>query len=107
MFQTILFTVNEEILEAMAANDQTYEPDVDEDEDFLQTSNNFRRPVTADTGVETVNTTIIWRVLKPKTKPSNQNGRNERNHRNDGNRTTMHQIHYSFSRCFVTRFGRS
>ena len=39
----------------MAANDQTYEPDVDEDEDFLQTSNNFRRPVTADTGVETVN----------------------------------------------------
>ena len=91
----------------MAANDQTYEPDVDEDEDFLQTSNNFRRPVTADTGVETVNTTIIWRVLKPKTKPSNQNGRNEPNPRNDGNRGTMHQIHYSFSRCFVTRFGRS
>ena len=46
--------MNEEILEAMAANDQTYEPDVDEDEDFLQTSNKFRRPITADTGVETV-----------------------------------------------------
>ena len=54
MFQTILFTVNEEILEAMAANDQTYEPDIDDDEDFLQTSNNFRRPVTADTGAEMV-----------------------------------------------------
>ena len=46
--------MNEAILEAMAANDQTYEPDVDEDEDFLQTSNNFKRPVTADTGVEAV-----------------------------------------------------
>ena len=52
--------MNEEIMEAMAANDQTYEPDVDEDEDFLQTSNNFRRPITADTGVETVRTPIIF-----------------------------------------------
>ena len=56
--------MNEEILEAMAANDQTYEPDVDEDEDFLQTSNNFRRPVTADTGVETVNIAVILLMFK-------------------------------------------
>ena len=89
----------------MAANDQTYEPDVDEDEDFLQTSNNFRRPVTADTGVEAVNTIIIWRVLEPKRKPSNQNCRNERNHQNDGNRRTRHHIRYSFSRCFCHCFG--
>lgn len=50
--------MNEVILEAMATNDETYEPDLDEDEDYLQTSNNFKRPVTADTGIETV------RILK-------------------------------------------
>lgn len=46
--------MNEDILEAMAANDQTYEPDIDDDECLLQTSNSFKRPITADTGVETV-----------------------------------------------------
>lgn len=48
--------MNEDILEAMAANDQTYEPDLDEDEDYLQTSNSFKRPVTADKGPERVKT---------------------------------------------------
>ncbi|CAB4005620.1 Hypothetical predicted protein [Paramuricea clavata] len=67
---TILFTMNEEILEAMAANDQTYEPDVDEDEDFLQTSNNFRRPVTADTGVETETLERPYTCPKERRKPT-------------------------------------
>ena len=58
--------MNEEILEAMAANDQTYEPDVDEDEDFLQSSNNFKRPVTADTGVETVRALYSIHRHKPR-----------------------------------------
>ncbi|XP_046856721.1 katanin-interacting protein-like isoform X3 [Xenia sp. Carnegie-2017] len=49
---TILFTMNDEILEAMALNDQTYEPDVDDDEEYLQSSSSFQRPVTADTGHE-------------------------------------------------------
>lgn len=38
----------------MALNDQTYEPDVDDDEEYLQSSNSFQRPVTSDTGHEHV-----------------------------------------------------
>ncbi|XP_028395506.1 LOW QUALITY PROTEIN: protein KIAA0556-like [Dendronephthya gigantea] len=67
---TILFTVNEEILEAMAANDQTYEPDIDDDEDFLQTSNNFRRPVTADTGAEMESLERPFTCPKERRKPT-------------------------------------
>ena len=47
ILQTILFTMDEEILEAMAQYDQTYDGDV-EDEDELLRSCYFERPSTAD-----------------------------------------------------------
>lgn len=46
-FQTILFTMDEEILETMAQYDQTYDGDV-ETEDELLRSCYFERPSTAD-----------------------------------------------------------
>ncbi|XP_078346621.1 katanin-interacting protein-like isoform X3 [Oculina patagonica] len=48
---TILFTMDEEILEAMAQYDQTYDGD-EEDEDELLRSCYFERPSTADQGEE-------------------------------------------------------
>lgn len=46
-FQTILFTMDEEILEAMAQYDQTYDGDVETEDDLLR-SCYFERPSTAD-----------------------------------------------------------
>lgn len=54
--KTILFTMDEEILEAMAQYDQTYDGD-EEDEDELLRSCYFERPSTADLGEEGVSTT--------------------------------------------------
>lgn len=51
--QTILFTMDEEILEAMAQYDQTYDGD-EEDEEELLRSCYFERPSTADLGEEGV-----------------------------------------------------
>ena len=48
-FKTILFTMDENILESMAQYDQTYEVDEEED-DVLMRSYNFERPSTADQG---------------------------------------------------------
>ena len=47
ILQTILFTMDEEILEAMAQYDQTYDGN-EEDEDELLRSCYFERPSTAD-----------------------------------------------------------
>ena len=54
--QTILFTMDEEILEAMAQYDQTYDGD-EEDEDELLRSCYFERPSTADLGEKGVSRT--------------------------------------------------
>lgn len=46
---TILFTMDEDILELVALNDFTYEVDVEDDESLLATSGDFsQRPTTAD-----------------------------------------------------------
>ena len=47
ILQTILFTMDEDILEAMAQYDQTYDGN-EEDEDELLRSCYFERPSTAD-----------------------------------------------------------
>ena len=54
--KTILFTMDEEILEAMAQYDQTYDGD-EEDEDELLRSCYFERPSTVDLGEEGVSRT--------------------------------------------------
>ena len=53
ILQTILFTMDEEILEAMAQYDQTYDGN-EEDEDELLRSCYFERPSTADQAEEGV-----------------------------------------------------
>ena len=53
ILQTILFTMDEEILEAMAQYDQTYDGN-EEDEDELLRSCYFERPTTADQAEEGV-----------------------------------------------------
>ena len=53
ILQTILFTMDEEILEAMAQYDQTYDGN-EEDEDELLRSCYFERPSTADQDEEGV-----------------------------------------------------
>ena len=55
-WQTILFTMDEAILEAMAQYDQTYDGD-EEDEDELLRSCYFERPSTADLGEKGVSRT--------------------------------------------------
>lgn len=53
ILQTILFTMDEDILEAMAQYDQTYDGN-DEDEDELLRSCYFERPSTANQDEEGV-----------------------------------------------------
>lgn len=47
--QTILFTTDEQILEAIANNDEMYEQDEFEDT-FLEEDPHYERPKTADSG---------------------------------------------------------
>ena len=53
-----MFTMNEDILEAMARYDQTYEGD-EEDEDELLVSCYFERPSTADQAEEGVRHALL------------------------------------------------
>ena len=57
--KTILFTMDEEILEAVAQYDQTYDGD-EQDEDELLRSCYFERPSTADLGEEGVSNLILY-----------------------------------------------
>lgn len=64
ILQTILFTMDDEILEAMAQYDQTYDGN-EEDEDELLRSCYFERPSTADQDEEGVSIQLSHGNLPP------------------------------------------